>query len=723
MRLARSRFALCRGVGMVTRINEMRKRRGDNGFTLIELLVVIIILGILSAVVVFAVTGINNRGEEAADEIDERTVRSAEEAYYAKNGFYATEDELVAAGFLSEKSTYNDVALIGSPDPRSKYEIVEAPTATVSVAANADQWITSDTGSGPGYNSSAFAYPLNSNLYDPLIIIGSDYTLQPGLATSWELIPVGDPRKPTRPYNFPTWRFHLRQGVTFHDGSTFDADDVIWTWRDRAPLNQSPLSTVTNTLGFSKPYYGTFPSAPLAGGNPDSVEKIDQFTVDFTPKQPNLRLAEQIGHPKGAIVPEGKHFDGSTGGSPLGGPALTPGQPIGSGPFRYVGYNPTSPQGGGNASFEANDSYWGARAQVKRMNYTFIGDAAQRTSALLSGQADVAIDLNALDVDTVDNSGQGHAVHAAYGRNLLIYVNRIVKYGPGDEPKYDLGQNPAIRKAVSLAINRTDHVNAIYEGNAAVGRWMAPPNILGSSQAIVPELVQDQALARSTLANDGWVCTGAAAPDCAPNEIRQKAGRVLQLKLIGGPDAPIEEYTLLQNEMKAVGIDLQFIRYATNDDRRIAYGTTLWDLDLEPPNQNDADPAFLPVLRFACKNQSATFRFAPVDGTNGIGASSPDGTNGRYPFGRTPCTSPGAVLGPFDTQWVTGASGSDNATTQTAVQQAAANQMRILVGQNETNVVIPVVGLKRIYGLRNNVNLGDPHPSQTSQRWVSLTKT
>jgi hypothetical protein len=49
--------------------------------------------------------------------------------------------------------------------------------------------------------------------------------------------------------------------------------------------------------------------------------------------------------------------------------------------------------------------------------------------------------------------------------------------------------------------------------------------------------------------------------------------------------------------------------------------------------------------------------------------------------------------------------------------------MAILVNQNQTNIVIPVVGQYRIYGMTSKVNLGDPHPSQTSQRWVSLTKS
>ncbi len=93
----------------------MRKRQQEGGFTLIELLVVIIILGILAAVVVFAVGGIGDKGQASACTIDERTMRTAEEAYSAQppprggGGNYGTEQELLDGGFLSELSEYHDV--------------------------------------------------------------------------------------------------------------------------------------------------------------------------------------------------------------------------------------------------------------------------------------------------------------------------------------------------------------------------------------------------------------------------------------------------------------------------------------------------------------------------------------------------------------------------------------------------------------------------------------
>lgn len=829
---------------MIGRLVDLRKQRDSRGFTLIELLVVIIILGVLSGVVVFAVRGTGDKGQSAADSIDARTVRTAEESFCAKFGRYGTMDELVdppgpERGFLSEPSTSTNVVLkSGGPcgdssQPNSGYSLTDA-TAEVNVAANQDQWPFAD-GATPGFKTSAFAYPLNANVYDPLIIIGSDYSLQPGLATSWEAIPVGSPLKPTRPFPQTTWRFHLRQGVKFHDGSDFDADDMMWTWQERQGLNglgtpsNSSLTTVVNTLGYTR----NASPGTLAPDAVDSVEKIDQFTVDITPKVANLRLPEQIGHPKGAIVPVGKHFDGATGGLPASnnrfhasytvsttsgsntitatapfsasdvgkvvfaaapggtvpsgripagatitavGPgndaalsvaatstqaaqpitlttrvAATPlvaGTPIGTGPFKYVSYN-SNPDFSGSASVERWDGYWGTKAQVQRMNYTFVLNAATRASQVQSGQADMAIDLDPLAVAAVNASG-GHVVTASYGQNLLIYVNKVRKYegsgnpdGSGDTTKYELTTDPAVRKAVSLAIDRAAFVNSptIYNGNAAPGRWMGPPGILGSHANDVPALAFNPALARTVLDDAGWTCGGGATgagTACGAGEYRVKnggefVGRQLNLRLIGNDISLVQDgYDLLVAEMKDVGINLTADRL-TVTGRTTEYNNSRFDLDLELPNQNDANPAFLPTLRFAC-TRSGTFRFAPVDGTNGTGpsllgsAASTQGapnTTGRYPYGASPCatgapnTTP-AVLGPFDNTHVPGA---DVAVTQDGARAAAAQQMKILVGQNDTNVVIPIAGQFRIYGLRSNVNLGDPHPSQTSQRWVSLTKS
>ncbi|MGH9124303.1 MAG: ABC transporter substrate-binding protein [Acidimicrobiales bacterium] len=754
-------------------------------------------------------------------------LQSAEASYKSKNGSYGTEAQLVAAKFLAAPVADTDVILNSSGPGGAKDSGFSLASGTVNIAANADQWISSDSGSGPGYSSSAFVYPLNSNLNEPLVIMKSDFSLTGGLAVSWQDIPVGTnrntvdgmgtqpaalPSTPTpyptcsgiqdRPFCTDTWRFHIRQGVTFQDGQPLTADDVIWTWRDRQPLSGS-TSDGENTLAFTMALAGSAMGCTSSTTlcQYDSVEKIDDYTVDFTPRAQNLELPEQIVHPKGAIVEVlrdssgkpmmapasmqtpglssprylGRHLDGSTGGIPagaevLGEPNLTatplvPGTPEGTGPFKYVSYSPTNPQGGGTASFVANTTYWGTpAAQVHAMNYTFIADPAVRTAGLESGKYDLDIDINPLDTTAVKAMGD-RVVSAPYGQNSLIYVNKVVKktpatldmnlVGPSTPANYtfDIGTDPKVRQATSYGIDRAAVVSAIYSGNAAPGRWMSPPGILGTFQNMVPPLVTDANKAKMILDADGWTC-GSGAPGantaCGAGEYRAwhgdsrfTTGRQLTLYMIGISLVPQSAYDLLGAQMKAIGVNLINERGSCDSavtctdgtvGRGQMYNTSDWDLDLELPNQNDANAAFLPVLRQACAS-SSNFRFSPVDGTNAIdpavndtssGAIGANHGGGTFPFGMTPCstttdaTHTPAKLGPFDSTLVPM---SNNAKTQSVNQMAAANMMAILVNQDQTNEVIPVVGQYRIYGMSSKVNLGDPHPSQTSQRWVSLTKS
>jgi prepilin-type N-terminal cleavage/methylation domain-containing protein len=95
-------------------------RKNESGFTLIELLIVIVILGVLAGIVVFAVSGITDRGKTSACAAEVKTVQVAGEAYYAKNGSYAVSPSaLVTAGFLQGPVADTDVTYTvntGGPD-------------------------------------------------------------------------------------------------------------------------------------------------------------------------------------------------------------------------------------------------------------------------------------------------------------------------------------------------------------------------------------------------------------------------------------------------------------------------------------------------------------------------------------------------------------------------------------------------------------------------------
>jgi prepilin-type N-terminal cleavage/methylation domain-containing protein len=129
-----------------------RARRDESGFTLIELLIVIVILGILAAIVVFAVNGIQDRGTAAACKADVETVTVAAEAYDAQNGHYAeTMDDLVKAGLLHSvpsSSTYTvDYNVTGDPGSDQRVSV------SSSYCADAASDPSSSVGPGTDPNS------------------------------------------------------------------------------------------------------------------------------------------------------------------------------------------------------------------------------------------------------------------------------------------------------------------------------------------------------------------------------------------------------------------------------------------------------------------------------------------------------------------------------------------------------------------------------------------
>jgi prepilin-type N-terminal cleavage/methylation domain-containing protein len=102
----------------------------DEGFTLIELLIVIVILGILSAIVVFSVNGITNRGSQSACQANVETVNIASEAFRAQNTAYAASlTALQTAGFLKTiPGTVAGDAFTVSPGGGNAYRITYSPT-------------------------------------------------------------------------------------------------------------------------------------------------------------------------------------------------------------------------------------------------------------------------------------------------------------------------------------------------------------------------------------------------------------------------------------------------------------------------------------------------------------------------------------------------------------------------------------------------------------------
>ena len=275
------------------------------------------------------------------------------------------------------------------------------------------------------------------SLYDALVLFDlskSDTAsdIRPGLATSWKI----DPNNPKR------WIFQLREGVKWHDGCPFVADDVVWNFQ--------------RILNKDAPQFDAFQFAlgRTYAGNVASVEKIDDHSVAIVMDRvhslfpyllPQIMMispcnAERLKYDKNALM-----F-----------------APSGTGPYRYrrmVAHE--------RLELDANTEYWDKGRIPKHDRLTLIPmpEAATRTAALLSGQ------VNFIEAPTPDaiprlKAAGMNVVTNTYPHNWAYQLN-FVK-GPMTDIR--------IRKAANYAINRPDVVE-LLGGTAIAGYTTAPPGM------------------------------------------------------------------------------------------------------------------------------------------------------------------------------------------------------------------------------------------------------
>ncbi len=343
-------------------------------------------------------------------------------------------------------------------------------------------------------------------LYDPLVaweanIASRPGKLIPGLATEWKPDPQ-DPRN---------WRFKLRHGVKFHDGSEFNADAVIWN-----------LQKVLETKA---PQFDAKQSAQVRPRIPSILRyrKVDDYTVEITTKEIDALFPFQL--PWFLI---GSPAQWEKLGHDWAKVAL---QPSGTGPFRLDRLVPRE-----RAELVRNPAYWDKTrlAKVDRLVLLPIPDALTRANALLNGQVDM------IETPPPDVLPQFAASGFRVVQNVTPHVwpYHFSTY-PGS-PWTDL----RVRKAANLAIDRAAIVKLLGGlASPAKGQldanspWFGKPSF---------EIKYDLAAAKALMTQAGY---SKAKPLKAKILIAQGGtGQMLSL--------PMNEF--IQQSLAEVGIQVEF---------------------------------------------------------------------------------------------------------------------------------------------------------------------
>ncbi len=247
--------------------------------------------------------------------------------------------------------------------------------------------------------------------------------LQPRLAESWEDLGDG------------TWRFKLREGVTFSDGSALDAGDVAHS------ITRVQNEALVCEIG-----------AKFFGGIALTSEVVDDLTIDINadPAQPILPLLMSTVTVVPAETPMDSHVEA----------------PVGTGPFVWDEY-----ARGEHIKLSANPDYWGEAPAVTGATYLFRADSAVRAAMVAAGEADIAPNI-ALQ-DATDPS-----MDFSYPNSETVYMRLDHATAPLDDVR--------VRQALNHAVDREAFIGTILADGTLLATGMTPPSTLGYNHDLEP---------------------------------------------------------------------------------------------------------------------------------------------------------------------------------------------------------------------------------------------
>jgi peptide/nickel transport system substrate-binding protein len=326
--------------------------------------------------------------------------------------------------------------------------VLESAVATGSqegAAEAPEQEVTMALSGAPGTldphkSFNGFVFTVTNQIYETLLYRSADGSLEPRLATSWEMV------------DDTTYELRLRENVTFHDGTPFDAQAVKYSL-------ERLLDPETQAIG-------SFIITMVEG-----IEVVDDMTVRITTDAPFAPLPAHLSHPVTAIV------------SPaVSGDDLAQ-NPVGTGPFAFDDWI-----AGNQIDLVAFDEYWGGEPTIERVVFRVIPEVGTQV-----------VELQAGTIDLMSNVPPERFEQLSANPDLT--AERFLGWGSvylGYNVEHPILGNPDVRRAIALALDRNAMIETLRDGMAQPADTMLPETVFGS-EADVEAIPYDPDRARSLL--------------------------------------------------------------------------------------------------------------------------------------------------------------------------------------------------------------------------------
>lgn len=370
------------------------------------------------------------------------------------------------------------------------------PTGTLNIASPQDpgSWDPIDTFL---VNWSAVA----NNVFDGLVARTPDLEIVPALATEWEISEDG-----------LTYRFTLREGVTFHNGEAFDAEAVKFSF-DR-------LLGEEGAVGPQQSNYNVI----------EHVEIIDPTTVELHLSRPDPVLLTKLSGYGAMIVPP--QYIAENGDDVFNN------EPVGTGPFRMTAYEPRE-----QVRLEAFEDFWGDAPQLENVVFRFISEPSTAIAELQSGRIDIVIPPS-VPIASLAIIDQAPNLEVISVPGPTVYSLRF-KTDEG------LTADPLVRRAIVMAVDRDTIIEAILGGQAAPIASFQSAQTFGNDPAL--EAIPFDPEGAQALLEEAGIEAGATVQidvrgnDATFNEVAQAVAAYLSVVGITVQIQPYETNVLLND--------------------------------------------------------------------------------------------------------------------------------------------------------------------------------